>query len=311
MTSIADRQNNPDNIQRLQAQRQMYSDIKRWMIVNLIVGVIIPLIVSILVFISSNDTLSSALNFKSKDISYISAPVGIVAAILVVVISQLIKKMKETSAKIQETFDTNVFKLDWDKINVGEKPDFGIILKNSKAFEAKHPNYTGFKDWYTIKAATFKYPQAIAFCQQQNLNWDSELRQQVIKVATITLIVAVFFILALGIFNDFTLRTLFTNILSLLLPIFLFFYKLIVEQKDTVKEMARLKDINRELIDSILSSELTPDNFTTRCRQLQTAIYQHRKSARPIPNWLHKRNRNEQEDESAKRMQKYLDDYQS
>lgn len=311
MTNIAERQNNSDNIQILQAQRQMYSNVKRWMVVNLIVGVIIPLTVSILVFVFSNNKLSSALGFESKDISYISAPIGMMAAISVVVISQFIKKMKETSARIQENFDTNVFKLAWDKINVGEKPDFGVILKNSKAFEEKHSNYTGFKDWYTIKAATFKYPQAIAFCQQQNLNWDSELRKQVIKAATIILIIIAFFILTLGILNDFTLRALFTNILSLLLPIFLFFYKLIVEQKDTVKEMARLKDINRELIDSILSNELTSDSFTTRCRQLQTAIYQHRKSARPIPNWLHKKNKNEQEDESAKRMQKYLDDYQS
>lgn len=309
MTNIAERQNNSDNIQILQAQRQMYSNVKRWMVANLVVGVIIPLTVSILVFVFSNNTLSSALGFESKDISYISAPIGMMAAISVVVISQFIKKMKETSAKIQETFDTSVFKLAWDKINVGEKPDFGVILKNSKAFEKKHPNYTGFKDWYTIKAATFKYPQAIAFCQQQNLNWDSELRQQVITAATIILIITVVFILTLGILNDFTLRSFLTNILSLLLPIFLFFYKLIAEQNDTVKEMARLKDINRELIDSILSNDLTSDDFTARCRQLQTAIYQHRKSARPIPNWLHKKNRNEQEDESAKRMQKYLDGY--
>ncbi|WP_435949041.1 S-4TM family putative pore-forming effector [Psychrobacter sp. DM8] len=311
MTDIAYRQNKQDNIQKLKAQRQMYSDIKRWMIVNLMIGVVTPLFVSILVFVFNNNTFSSTLGFESKDISYISAPIGIMAAISVVVISQLTKRMKETSAKIQETFDTSVFKLEWDKINVGEKPDFGIILKNCKTFEKKHPNYAGFEDWYTIKAATFKYPQAIAFCQQQNLNWDSELRQQVVKIATITLFTIVTFIFVLGILNDFTLRALFTNILSLLLPVFLFFYKMIAEQKDTIKEMSRLKDINRELIGFILSNDLSSEDFTTRCRQLQTAIYHHRKSARPTPNWLHKRNKNEQEDESAKRMQKYLDDYQS
>jgi hypothetical protein len=36
--------------------------------------------------------------------------------------------MKEDAAKIQEKFDTDVFGLPWDSINVGSKPDTGLIL---------------------------------------------------------------------------------------------------------------------------------------------------------------------------------------
>jgi hypothetical protein len=86
--------------------------------------------------------------------------------------------MKEDAAKIQEKFDTDVFGLPWDSINVGSKPDTGLIFNKSKKFIKKNPNYTGFVDWYTIKAASFRYPEAIVFCQQQNLYWDSSLRKR-------------------------------------------------------------------------------------------------------------------------------------
>jgi hypothetical protein len=55
--------------------------------------------------------------------------------------------------------------------------------------------------------------------------------------------------------------------------------------------MDRLRDINDDLIEMIISNASPTADFLSQCRQLQTAIYNHRKSARPIPNWLHKKER--------------------
>lgn len=162
-------------------------------------------------------------------------------------------------------------------------------------------------DWYTIKAASFRYPEAIAFCQQQNLYWDSSLRKDIVILAKITLFIIVITMFILGVFNDFTLRSLITNVVLLLLPICLFFYKIITEHNETIKEMERLRGINDNLIEMTVSNQSLSTDFLTQCRQLQTAIYNHRKSARPIPNWLHKKRKNDQEEESADRMQQYLD----
>lgn len=310
MTDIAHRQNEPENIKRLQAQRQMYSDIKFWMIIIVSVGVIIPIIVSFFTFALNSDYFSKLLNFEKVDIGYLSALIGIGAAIFVELLSNFLKRMKEDAAKVQEVFDTCVFKLPWDSINIGSKPDYGIIFKKSKKFQEINPNYNGFKDWYTLKAATFKYPEAIAFCQQQNLHWDSSLRKDIITASTVILVFIIIMMFFLGIFNDFTFRNFLTNVASLVLPIILFFYKIITEHCETIKEMDRLREINENLIDSIILNRLSSSDFISECRQLQTAIYNHRKSARPIPNWLHKRRKNYQEEESADRMQQYLDTHQ-
>ena len=171
----------------------------------------------------------------------------------------------------------------------------------------KNPSYNGFLNWYTAKAASFRYPDSIAFCQQQNLFWDSSLRKNIVVYSKIILAIIVFIVLILGVVNDFTFRGFLTNVISLLLPICLFFYKIITEHNETINEMARLRDINDQLVEAIISNSLSSAEITNKCRQLQTAIYNHRKSARPIPNWLHKITRDDQEEESDDRMQQYLD----
>lgn len=309
MTDISQRQNENENIKKLQAQRQIYSDIKLRMILIFILGVVLPITVSFITFALNNDFFSETLNFEKKDIGYFSACVGICSTIYVEWHSNLLKNMKEDAAKIQERFDTDVFQLPWDSINIGNKPDTGLILNKSKEFNKKNPNYVGFKDWYTLKAASFRYPQAIAFCQQQNLYWDSSLRKDIVRLSWIVLALIIIMMLFLGIFNDFTIRNLLTNVAILLLPICSFFSKIITEHKETIKEMDRLRDINENLIDSIISNNLSNPNFLSQCRQLQTAIYNHRKTARPIPDWLHQLRKDDQEDESADRMQQYLNSH--
>lgn len=307
MTNISQRQNNPKNIRRLAAQRQMYSDIKYWMIFIFLAGVILPIIVSFVTFALNNDFFSTIFGFQKRDIGYISAFIGIVTTIYVEVHSNLLKTGKENAAKIQEEFDTDVFNLQWDDTNIGSKPDSGLILRKSKKFNMKNPSYNGFLNWYTAKAASFRYPDSIAFCQQQNLFWDSSLRKNIVVYSKIILAIIVFIVLILGVVNDFTFRGFLTNVISLLLPICLFFYKIITEHNETINEMARLRDINDQLVEAIISNSLSSAEITNKCRQLQTAIYNHRKSARPIPNWLHKITRDDQEEESDDRMQQYLD----
>lgn len=74
--------------------------------------------------------------------------------------------------------------------------------------------------------------------------------------------------------------------------------------------MDRLRDINDSLIDCTISKNTTSVLLLDQYRKLHTAIYNHRKIARPIPNWLHKKRENDQEDESADRMQQFLNSHQ-
>lgn len=304
---ISKRQNLPINIKKLQAQHQMYSDIKFWMVFILIVGVILPVIVSFVTFITNNNYFSNILGFEKTDIGYISAFIGLITTGYVEWHSNLLKKSREKAAKIQEAFDTDVYSIPWDDVHIGDKPDTGLILHKSKKFIKNNPNDAGFLNWYTDKAATFRYPESIAFCQQQNLYWDSSLRKVVIKNSKNIFFWIVILIITLALLNDFTVRSLITNVFLLLSPICLFYYKIITEHKDTIIEMERLRRINDDLVDNITSNNCNSELILNKCRQLQTAIYLHRKSARPISDRLHEKRKNDQEEESADRMQQYLD----
>ena len=109
--------------------------------------------------------------------------------------SRIIFSNKEQAAKIQECFDTDVFDLDWDNVVVGSRPDIGIIAEKSSKFDRKNPNYTGFYDWYTPKAANYTYPHSIVLCQQQNLCWDNYLRKPLIYYSFLSCIGIILFII--------------------------------------------------------------------------------------------------------------------
>lgn len=130
MSDIHQRQNAPENIRKLQAQRQTYSDIKYWMIWIVMIGVILPILISFLTYALNNEFFSKLLRFEKRDISYLSASVGISSTLFVGMLSDFLKRKKEDAAKIQELFDTSVFDLPWDSMSVGDKPDTGMILVN-------------------------------------------------------------------------------------------------------------------------------------------------------------------------------------
>ncbi|WP_010201355.1 S-4TM family putative pore-forming effector [Psychrobacter sp. PAMC 21119] len=310
MTNISERQNEPENIKKLQAQSQLYTEIKFIMILNSLIGVGLPVIVSFLIFVISNYPSFNLVNFDKNYATYISAFIGFISVTSILVLNQILKSLKGNAAKVQEMFDTNVFDLPWDNINIGKKPNTELIFKKSSKFANRNPNYTGFTDWYTAKAASFEYPRAIAFCQQQNLCWDTSLRNIVIVISTILLILILLIVFILGWFNNVTLRNFITNFVLISLPICVFFFNIIVEHKETISEIDRLREINENLIDSTTSNNLLNGDFKSECRKLQTAIYIHRKTARPIPDWLHRIYKDDHEGESDDRMQQYLNDHQ-
>ncbi|PAL15287.1 hypothetical protein B8W92_08420 [Moraxella osloensis] len=306
MTNIAENQNKDKNINKLKAQRQAYSEVKFLMIISLIIGVVVPCIVSFFTFFMNSNYFSSLIGFQKQDLGYFSALIGIVSTFFIELLSRIIFSNKEQAAKIQECFDTDVFDLDWDNVVVGSRPDIGIIAEKSSKFDRKNPNYTGFYDWYTPKAANYTYPHSIVLCQQQNLCWDNYLRKPLIYYSFLSCIGIILFIIILGTVNNTNFRDFLTNILSLLIPVILYFYKLIIEHKDSINENERLQTINEQMREDIRNNS-SNDEIIARCRMMQSSIYSYRKNARPIPNWFHKKTKNKQENISNIRVEDFIE----
>ena len=312
MTNIAIRQNNPRNIERQAAARQIFSDVKVLMGISLFLGVIIPIAISITGFVLSNGYFG----FKKLDISVFSGIAGFFLAVAVEILNIISVKYREKGAKILELFDTEVFGFDWDSVNVGDKPLHDDVFNNKEKFLRKLPFFKQntlsiFTDWYTKKASIFSYPKSVVFCQQENLCWDKSLRKDIVYWSKLSLIIVLTLVTVLGFLADYTLVSLFSNVILLIAPIILFFWKVIAEHKSTVDELTRLRNINEDLVNKIISNTITNDEIIKQAKNLQTAIYNHRKTARPIPDWIHKITHSKKELESSDRVQQYIDTYNS
>lgn len=304
--SIAFNQNKIENINKLKAQSQVYTDVKFWMIISALLGVILPFIISIIIFILNNDWFAMKFSFIKKDYGYFGAFITIVFTIINECISVRIMAKKEEASKIQELFDTEVFNLDWDEINIGEKPDISSILDKKDKFNKKNPNFVGFNNWYTQKAANYNYPKSIILCQQQNLHWDNYLRKQMLSYSTYILYLMIFLVVLFWFINDLTFRSFVVNVASVLLPMIIFLAKLKNEHSISIAENNRLKSANESMIreldifnnDSIIIS---------KCRTFQTAIFTYRKTVRPIPDFMHRLFKNKQEQYSEARVEQIIE----
>jgi len=163
MTSITIRQNKLENLEKLAAQRQIYSDIKILMVWALFFGAIVPVTTSIIGFILNNDFLSNHFKFQKMDISVWVGFIGFFSTLFVEVLNNRSVTNREKAAKIQELFDVDVFKISWSSIEVGEKPLHEEIFSKKTKFLKKN-TLDMFKDWYSTKVSNFSYPKSIVFC---------------------------------------------------------------------------------------------------------------------------------------------------
>src|SRR6187549_3528004 len=107
MNLIQEIQNQPLQIRRLEAQRQMYSSAKKVFLIQVVLSG--PVAVGSALLVLSDPTLKSFVAFW-----------GISVALLdLLILTPWQKRLREVAARIQETFDCDVLKLTWNEIKVG------------------------------------------------------------------------------------------------------------------------------------------------------------------------------------------------
>ena len=99
---ISARQNEESNIARLAAQRQLYRDVSRIEILNVILTVVIPIGLSFVQDIADWAKMAACI-------------VSLIMLVLSVVMDTWQKDKKILAATIQQEFDLNVFNMEWDR----------------------------------------------------------------------------------------------------------------------------------------------------------------------------------------------------
>lgn len=279
MNNIAERQNEPEMLRMLAAQRQLYLEEKQWIWRWLLITTLIAVISS---------SVLAAIDLIS---AYITVMLILVAVGELVVYSNL-QKRGENAAHIQEMFDTTLFNLPWN--TAVKKPPKALInaaaerYDNSTSAEekAKYPltNWYG----YELKPEMPLYQARVA-CQKENVNWEDRIRRTYIRWVIRALLGLGLLVMLVGIALNWTFQEFFAKTLILLLPIFLAGGNHVWNHHKALKSIEDASKTCENLWEYVQSPTADPEEATRRSYDLQQEIRHYRATNPPVFDWLYRR----------------------
>lgn len=243
------------NIKLLAAQRQMYSDAKKYSGVATFLSLFIPIVITLLQgFISIQYWI-----------------LVLIAFIILITGNQLgkhIKRLIESAAQIQQRFDSNVFDMSFCNSN--------ITISKIKKYSMRYVKRCGeakLHCWYTVPLDGMNEFEAISSCQLQNAKWTKGL---VTRYFILGLIVAL--LIAVAITVEVILGQTSWENLFFLLPICEWIFERFQGLINLRKKAGKLEaDAEHYILNTKENIEI-----------IQNDIYDYRSSTILIPDWFYK-----------------------
>lgn len=282
MNQIPEIQVTEKQLERLRAQRALYSRAKT------ILGIHMGLSVPFAVF-------WSVLGIFLPQTKIYAAVWGIGVALLdIAFFTPRQKALKAKAAKIQEAFDCDVLSLDWRSIRVGSRPDPEDIMEWASPRHAD--SKAKLKDWYPPAVGQLPLPLARAVCQRANCWWDAELRRRYARasIGIVAMILAISVIT--GIIGHFQVEQWILTGVAPLLPVFMLGLRQSIEQNEAADRLDALRRHAEKMWSEILAGA-SDDKITQESRELQDEIYDHRRRNPLIFDWIYGVLRNRQEEQ--------------
>jgi len=291
---IVSRQNLPDNIKKLAAQRHFYSRAKRLSAFQAALDVFSPIGGAIAVVLK-------------PDADVWAATIGIAVAILDTLwLEPKQSDFRELGANIQEEFDCSVLELPWNTPLAGERVSPEDIHEAYKAY--KRSKVAPLEDWYPKAVGTLPLFQARVICQRTNSWWDSKLRRRYCGWINGTLAVVIASVIILGLINGMSLQKFVLAVVAPLLPAILWAGREYRRQKDTALRSDRLRGYGESLWEQLTKNEMDESEVSKRSRELQDAILIRRQESAPVFDWIYKLLRSKHEEQMNIGAQKMVDE---
>jgi SMODS-associating 4TM effector domain len=161
--SIPERQNEEDQLRFLRARQQTYVQATRFLVAQLIVTLLVPLVGAVVAVVHP----------AAKP--YVAAASLIVLVLDILWLDRRQKTLIKHAAKIAEQHDCAVLDILWNEFTVGERVESEEIHSAAKSY-AKHHDDTRLRDWYPIEVGALPLLLARIVCQRTNLRYDRRLR---------------------------------------------------------------------------------------------------------------------------------------
>ncbi|MEW6715722.1 MAG: S-4TM family putative pore-forming effector, partial [Nitrospirota bacterium] len=276
-------QNTQQQLDRLAAQRYIYSQSKKLLTLQMLLTIAIPITLSISVTIVQNLKIWAAFY-------------GIVISIIdVAFIEHYQKSLKTRATKIQELFDCDVLKIKWHDLKAGNRPDNEIISEAAENFKKKCPEYKGLKNWYPVSITPLPLHLARLVCQRTNCWWNSKLRRRYKAVLLTGIILIILVFVAISIHKKMTMMDFILSLFAPFSPTILWALREYYKQSEAADALDKLKSHIEDIWTKIINKELTEESIESISRDIQNEIFDRRRSDPVVFDWLYKLLRDNQE----------------
>ena len=260
---IKELQNQDENISILAAQREMYTQAKRYGNIHTVVSLGIPLVFTVVqLFFQVPFAVIVTVNF-----------------IVFIIGSWVGRKPGELSLKaagMQQTFDAKVYGIHFG--NTVDSPK--DVRKYAGMYKKRNGDFAELNDWYTVPIEELRAGQAIAACQRQNAAWTSSLftRFCVTELVLSLAAVSVLIVSIIALQRD-------PAGLFYLLPVCEWFLR-------SLNEGMEKTHVARKLNDELQRRDL---DVQKEILATQGYIYEYRRAAFSVPDWFYKRSKKRDE----------------
>lgn len=299
MNGFYEKQNEPQMLKLLAAQRQIYSGVKAILMTSFCLGVVVPSVLSLIFFV-----MSFYPDFTIPWIKTFLTIYGLVFFIINHFIMEHISNCKKKAARIQEEFDTSLFDMEWNDIVAGKK----IPISESVEYAQKHLITKGdslLRGWYLNAPMNVPAPLMVMLCQSKNMGWDAGLKK---KTSTFLSIILALNIIMFAITFMFTNPTYlqFIAFVAILLPTYQFYYRYVSENKKSVARADELRIFVENTLRQVVK-EHTYDKqeLEKQSRLVQDQIFSYRATGNPVPDFMHKLNRTKDEERYDRIFEEY------
>lgn len=278
-------QNNSFHIDQLLAQKKIYSNAKSLQGIQFFTTILLPIILALL--------FRTYPNIIDKN-NWISILYLLIASFSEKILERLIDKNKKLAATIQETFDTEVLQIEINETLNIASVDRETIRAKSKRSKTNRNKVESVTNWYSLNLKGVNTNIASILCQRTNIYYDFSVRKRYNWLMRIFVIMTFIILLCISLENDITFKSFLLEVIIPSVPIFMFAYKEINTNTESINNLKYLKNIIEKTLDNI---NIHSSIEKTLLRKIQDRIYSNRNLSPLIPDLIYRIIRPKLEDE--------------
>lgn len=271
--SIVQRQEMPQNIELLAAQRNIYSRAKNIIGFQMMLSIPIAICAAIVTIV------------KPELRGYVALWGILVVVFDLFVFTPWVKKLRDNAARIQEVFDTKVLGLDWNEISVGKRPEPELVHEEAKKHGMNENKIAGLRKWYPTIIDTVPEICGIIISQRSNVWWDARMRRKYALSICVILVSIALGLVSYGLYEKKDMFEFLAYIVSPLAATYVLGYRHMMEHVDAADRLDKLKELSEKIWSDAIADKDTV-TLKLKCRTLQDQIFEHRKKNPPIFDFL-------------------------